>query len=130
MVAAIALVCVGCGDSRPRIVPVSGQVLIDGKPLTHGYVRFAAKGNRPSMGRIGTDGRFTLTCYEANDGAIVGNHRVAIMSQEPVNGSDQVKWHAPRKYASYSTSGITQEITEPTDSLSINLTWGGEKPLK
>ena len=44
---ALAMVCsmAGCGDGRPTRVPVSGQVLIDGAPLTHGYVRFTPAGD-------------------------------------------------------------------------------------
>jgi hypothetical protein len=104
-------------------------VRIDGKPLTHGFVRFSTPGQRPSMGQIGSDGRFTLTCYETGDGAMVGNYKVAVMSQERM-GDDQYKWHAPKKYADYSTSEITKEITGPTDSLIIELTWGNERPMK
>ncbi len=37
----------GCGDGRPTRVPISGQVLIDGKPLTTGAVRLVPAGARP-----------------------------------------------------------------------------------
>ena len=121
--------CVGCDDGKPAIVPVSGQVLIDGNPLDFGFIRFAAPNTRPAMGRLDSDGRFTLTCYKEGDGAVVGNHRVAVMAHEPLSG-EQIKWHAPKKYSNYATSGLTQEITKPTDSLVINLTWGDEKPPK
>lgn len=127
IVLAISLPLAGCGDGRSALVPVSGQVLIDGKPLDYGFVRFSAAGNRPSIGRIGPDGQFTLTCYDPGDGAIVGQHRVAVLSQEPTGG-EHIKWHAPKKYANYSTSGLTEDITGPTDSLVIQLTWGNEKP--
>lgn len=119
----------GCSDGRPKRVPVSGQILIDGQPLTHGFIRFAATDQRPSSGQIGPDGRFTLTCYETGDGAVLGSHQVMIMAQERI-ADDQYKWHTPKKYSSYATSGITQEITEPTDSLLIELTWGDERPPK
>lgn len=106
-------------------VPVSGQVLIDGNPLTKGYVRFVPTGGRSSTGNLDADGRFTLGCFEAGDGALVGTHRVEVSGQEYIDDT-HMKWHAPTKYASAETSGLTEYIQEPTDSLTINLTWGGK----
>jgi hypothetical protein len=116
----------GCGDGRPARVPVSGQVLIDGKPLTHGYVRFAPADSRASTGSLNSEGKFTLTCFEPGDGVVLGVHEVTVMAQEPI-GQETMKWHAPKKYADPTTSSLTQEIKEPTDSVVINLTWGGLK---
>lgn len=125
---AFCLTCLslGCGDGRPQVVAVSGQVLIDGEPLTHGFVRFAPSGSRVALGRLDNKGQFRLTSYKSGDGAVTGIHRIAIKSHEPLPG-DRIKWHAPKKYSSYSTSGLTQEITEATDSLVIELTWGDSK---
>ncbi len=122
--------CAGCSDGRPGIVPVSGQVLIDGEPLTHGFVRFAPPNSRVAMGRLDKEGHFRLTSFESGDGAVVGNHRIAIKSHEPLAGSNKIKWHAPRKYSNYSSSGLTQKITEATDSIVIELTWGDRKKKK
>jgi hypothetical protein len=125
--ALLAAACfLGCSDGRPPIVPVSGQVFIDGKPLTYGSVRFSPGDGRVSLGRIDENGRFQLTCYEPGDGAIIGTHRVAVLTHEII-GRAKIKWHAPQKYANYATSGLTQEISQPTDSIVINLTWGEEK---
>jgi len=122
--------CAGCGDGRPKVVPVSGQVLIDGEPLTHGFVRFAPPDSRVAIGRLDKDGHFRLTSFESGDGAVTGQHRIAIKSHEPVAGSNKIKWHAPRKYSNYSSSGLTQEITKATDSIVIELTWGDRKRKK
>jgi hypothetical protein len=118
-------VTTGCGDGRPARVPVSGHVLIDGKPLTHGYVRFSPANSRASTGPLDANGRFELTCFEPGDGVVIGKHAVAVMSQEPI-GQTATKWHAPKKYADPESSGLTQEITGPTDSITINLTWDGQ----
>ena len=115
----------GCGDGRPARVPVSGRVLIDGKPLTHGYVRFAPSNSRPSTGGLDSTGHFVLTCYEPGDGAVTGKHLVTVMGQEPI-GAESIQWHAPKKYADPNTSGLTQEITSPTNSIVINITWDGK----
>jgi hypothetical protein len=117
---------VGCGDGRPKRVPVSGRVLIDGKPLAHGYVQFAPGDSRASTGGLDADGHFVLTCFETGDGAVTGKHKVAVMSQEAI-GQETIKWHAPKKYANANTSGLEEEITGPTDAVKIELTWGGEK---
>jgi len=118
----------GCGDGRPNRLAVSGQVLIDGKPLGYGYIRLVPEGARPSGGRLNEEGRFILSCYEENDGVIPGVHRVEVDAAEPISSKKKL-WHAPKKYFRYTTSGLTQEITEPTDSLVVNLTWDGGKPF-
>jgi hypothetical protein len=119
---------IGCGDGRPDRLAVSGQVLIDGNPLTYGFIRFVPQGGRPSGGRLDAEGRFTLSCYGENDGIIPGTHRVEVDASEWLSAT-QRKWHAPKKYFRYRTSGLTQQITGPTDSLLINLSWDGGKPF-
>jgi len=118
----------GCGDGRPARVPVSGTVVIDGQPLTCGSISFIQSGTRPAAGPIGSDGRFTLTCFEAGDGAIPGHYRVAVAGLEPVNERTN-RWHAPKRYSDPSTSGIEVEITEPIEDLKIEITWDGGKPF-
>jgi len=126
--AVVALGISGCGDGRPDRVPVSGQVLIDGQPLTLGYIRFVPEGTRPSGGEIGPDGRFTLTCFDGSDGAVPGRHRVEVVAREQL-GPTTARLHAPRKYLSADTSGLEVEVTGPTDSLLIELSWDGGRPF-
>ncbi|MBN1912217.1 MAG: hypothetical protein JW818_21025 [Pirellulales bacterium] len=117
----------GCGDDRPKTVPVSGQVLIDGKPLTCGAIRILPQGARPATAKIGPDGRFTFKTFEDGDGVVLGTHQVIVFGTDDL-GSPTAKWYAPKKYADPATSGLTVTITEQTDSLPINLTWGDAKP--
>ena len=119
---------VGCSDGRPGRVSLSGQVLIDGKPLTYGSVRFVPNDARPSVAKLDAEGRFTLSCYGEKDGIIPGVHRVQVNAAEWIS-DNQRKWHAPPKYFRFQTSGLTQEISESTESLVINLTWDGGKPF-
>ncbi|MBN2296235.1 MAG: hypothetical protein JXM70_27645 [Pirellulales bacterium] len=117
-----------CGDGRPKRVPVSGIVTIDGKPLTCGFITLKPKDARPSTGNIGKDGRFTLTCFEKGDGAVEGTHAVAVNAFEQLN-SNTLRWHAPKKYSNPNTSGKTVTIDGPTDSLTIELSWEGGRPF-
>src|SRR5262249_25691169 len=107
-------------DSRPKRVPVAGQVLIDGKPLTLGNVKFIPEGARPASGKIGEDGRFKLTTYDGGDGVVLGVHRVQV-SAGKVSKEGSTQWYAPVNYADFHTSGMTFEVKEPTDSLVIEL---------
>jgi len=127
-VSTITVALVGCGDGRPGRVPMSGQVLIDGEPLTHGYVRFVPKDARPSGAKLDEQGRFTLSCYGEKDGIIPGVHQLEVDASEWISNKKR-KWHAPPKYFRYKTSELTQEITESTESIVINLTWDGGKPF-
>ena len=120
------LALLGCSDGRPTRVPVSGTVMIDGKPLTKGSVRFVPEGARPSAGSLDSQGRFNLTCYDGEDGAVIGRHRVQVSASEIV-GAEKVVWHAPTKYADFRTSGIEVEVTQPVDDLVIELTADGRK---
>jgi hypothetical protein len=121
------LLLVGCGDERPTRVPVSGTVTIDGVPLTYGSVMFINPSTRPAGSSLDPQGRFTLSCYEAGDGAVLGHHLVKVTAAQPY-GDDAVRWLAPKKYADENTSGLEVEITEAIDDLRLELTWGGGKP--
>jgi hypothetical protein len=123
----VVLVAVfGCGDGRPTRVPVSGVVLIDGQPLSRGNIKFVPENGRPSAGKIGQDGRFTLTCYNGADGAILGKHRVQVAANRGISES-KIEWFAPQKYADFRTSDIEVEISQPVDDLKIELKSDGKK---
>jgi hypothetical protein len=120
------VVMAGC-DGRPARVPVSGQVLLDGKPLSYGQVLFIPDIGRQSTGTLDTEGKFTMTCLQPNDGVIVGNLAIAVLSGEPKSAT-KTYWHAPPKYADPKTSEITKNITEDTKNLLIELTWKDNPP--
>jgi hypothetical protein len=122
------LAIVGCGESRPKRVPVAGTVLIDGAPLTMGSVMFVHPDSRPSAGMIDSNGCFHLSCYEPGDGAVIGKHQVKVTACQAINDRSS-RWLAPKKYADTSSSGIEIEITEPKDDVTINLSWDGGKPF-
>lgn len=124
--ASMLAITLGCGDGRVSRVPVSGKVLIDGQPLTKGSVRFISPNSRASGGVLDSEGRFVLSCYENGDGAVLGTHQVEVVANERVT-TTKMRWLAPKKYANMASSGLTQDITGPTDSVVINLSWEGGK---
>jgi len=82
----VLLLTAGCGGSNYPTAEVKGKVLYDGKPLVGGgqilFVPLAKEG-KASTGEILPDGSFSLTTYDAGDGAILGEHRVEIW-QNPI----------------------------------------------
>jgi hypothetical protein len=79
------LTLAGCGG--PKLVPVSGMVTADGKPLTRGLLTFnpdPAKGNTARVsctGRIRGDGQYELYTDDGSHvtkGALVGWYKVMI----------------------------------------------------
>lgn len=102
----------GCGGETEQAsnllkpFPVKGSVLFKGKPLTGGTVRFEPEdGGREAAGNIEPDGSFTLTTFEAADGAVAGKHRVAV--DPPADKPKSI----PAKYKSAASSGITLEVS-------------------
>lgn len=124
----VVVLAAGCGDGRPTRVPVSGRVLIDGKPLEAGNIRFHAAANRPASAKIESDGRFKLSTYEFGDGCVVGELPISVVGSKLIN-PHTMRWFAPKKYASVGSSGLTFDVTGPTDSAEIQLTWAGGKPF-
>lgn len=75
------LLASGCG-SRPRLVPASGVVRIDGKPAAKLVVTFAPEaegtGTFRSVGMTNEQGEFQLSTVDGKPGVIPGTHKVTI----------------------------------------------------
>ncbi len=88
----LATSAIGCTDRPPAVVPVSGCVTLDGKPLANCVVVFqpvtpeadaSGGGSSPSAmgssGRTDAEGRFVLTLIDPDiPGAIPGTHVVTL----------------------------------------------------
>jgi len=78
----------GCSSGGPAFVPVSGVVTLDGKLYDKAVVSFQPIGttDNPNPGRGSSsytdgNGRFVLMCDNTIKGAVVGKHRVRIMTR-------------------------------------------------
>jgi hypothetical protein len=69
---------------------VQGQVVYQGKGVAHAAVVFspvaegdAAISGKSANGNADENGNFTLSTYDMGDGAIVGQHRVSVSTEDP-----------------------------------------------
>jgi hypothetical protein len=109
------LLVAGCGGGAEQYetIPVRGIVTCQGKPVANAIVNFtplAAEGRaegrpgRVALGMTDKEGRFTLSTYQDNDGAIVGRHVVTV----GLNSSDDSGTDPNRKFACRDSS---KEVT-------------------
>lgn len=82
------VLCTGCGSVHDGMVPVAGQVTVDGRPLATGRVLFRpdpARGNdspHHPMGTIAADGSYRLHTG-GKPAAPLGWYRVLVFAGEP-----------------------------------------------
>ncbi|MDO4629368.1 MAG: hypothetical protein Q4C70_09315 [Planctomycetia bacterium] len=125
LLAALLLIhLTGC-DGRPRRVPVTGTVLVDGKPLEgeiQGYVRFMpTAGGRSAQAALDKNGNFVLGNYEETDGCPLGEYKVEIQAFE-VNGN-RMRYLIPPRYGNPKTSGITVKIDKKGQAVQLKTEW-------
>jgi hypothetical protein len=115
----------GCGDGRAPTFPVSGQVLVNGKPAEGAFVVFHPKDGGEKEKNVprpyattNAEGKFQLTTYEEEDGAPAGNYRVSVVwrpvpkSRLEAEGPDKLKG----KYSNPATSGLDAEISKAPET--------------
>lgn len=123
----------GCSEPPPRLIPVSGTVLIDGEPLAGGTIRFVPAGGRPFSSAILENGSFQLgSSLVSNDrgvdGIPPGEYRIAVSASKIVSEQEEsVQWLAPSRYADFRTSGLEVDLQAPKDDLLVELTWEGSE---
>src|SRR5215203_928187 len=77
-----AVVLTGC-SSRPKLVPVSGKVVQQGKQITAGSIWFHAadgnawQGEKPSC-QLSLEGAFTMRTYPHGNGVPPGAYKVTL----------------------------------------------------
>lgn len=124
----------GCGrDARlPELVPLEGQVTLDGQPLSNATVTFLPTGDTKGRGAAAiTDenGRYELEEQDGTLGVVVGSYRVAISKLVNLDGSDftgedlgpmdtNARELLPAKYSDLSQSEMTAEV--PPDGSNID----------
>jgi hypothetical protein len=125
----VVLACNACGrGDRKAVVPVEGQVLFENKPAQYALVVFHPVGGAPGAprptGRVGADGTFTLTTYDAGDGAPPGEYDVTVewllttgSKSNPAGYDNPPVNRLPSRYGKAGTSGLRVRVQEGKNSL-------------
>jgi hypothetical protein len=122
----IAMASLSCAKSdRKPVFPVSGRVLMDGKPLAHAFVVFhplGVAGSADVRPRAHADGNgsFLLSTYENADGAPAGEYRITVEKYKAPTETDKgppVNL-VPARYAKPDTSHLTVRVQEGRNDLS------------
>lgn len=119
----LAVLC-GCDA---QTAPVSGTVTLRGRPVGPGTVIFlpTAGGARSAVGTFASDGRYQLSTFEPNDGALLGSHRVIIQARSPSESAfgdeEIVDSRIPLLYADPQASGVTARVKPGSNTIDFDL---------
>jgi predicted small lipoprotein YifL len=130
----------GCGPKGPVVVPVSGVVTLDGRPVEKASVVFMPADGQPQPATGVTDaaGKFSLvTVIGPNDhaGALPGNYRVVVtkatmsgaladetgLSVDGMQGGIKMEWLIPEKYSRPDSSGLTAQVQPGMAEVALGL---------
>jgi hypothetical protein len=133
VLAGLLLALMGCSGG-PKMVPVSGTVRLDGKPLVYAAVYFnpvpaGGQITAPGPGSLGVtdeNGHFTLAIAGTGGtpGALVGEHRVRISTRGVGSGPDENAPPQPERVpAKYNTNTELTFTVPPggTDAANFDL---------
>jgi hypothetical protein len=109
------------------MIPIRGEVLLDGQPMREGTVIYAPQqrgSGQQASGGIQPDGTFEMTTLKRGDGVRLGAYGVAVYAMEPHPGEPKSReeveamggnirrgFLVPEKYADPATSGLTDTVT-------------------
>ena len=109
----------GCGSpGTAPTVPARGTLLYNGQPAQAARVIFTPKNGRPALGNTDDQGRFVLTTFENEDGAVPGEHTVTVSDLERNWNQDPSKSRFPIPYERPDTTPLVVEI-KPEDENSF-----------
>jgi hypothetical protein len=133
-----ALVGCSAGDANlPELVPVSGTVTLDDKPLAKATVTFIPVGTTRGDGGFATtdeNGRYQLLSLQRKPGAPVGAYRVVISKRVMPDGSDvpdesdvapidsPAREMLPPQYSSEQDSTLSATVPEGGGTIDFPLT--------
>lgn len=110
----------GCSGSAYDVLPVTGEVTLNGKPVPEARVAFLPSEGRPAIGKTDQDGRYQLSYTFDVKGTPPGEYRVQISTAVEQDDGSLTKELVPAKYNTQSE--LTAEVTPEKNVFDFNLT--------
>jgi hypothetical protein len=113
--------CAGCfGQAGPKLAPVSGRVMLDGKPLDRATVMFQPVEGRPSFGTTDQEGKYTMQYTVERLGVMPGSSTVSITTVvEDDQGGMVRREFLPPKY--HSQTELSAAVEPQANVFDFNL---------
>lgn len=92
------LVSAGCNGSTYDVVPVNGQVTLDGQPMPETSVMFIPPTGRPASAITDQEGNYEIAYTRDSRGAPPGNYRVEISTAVLLSNPKPSDEKFPAKY--------------------------------
>jgi len=116
LIAGLLAGLVGCGQSGPKLEPVSGRILKDGKAMTNVAISMVPEGS--GIAAIGTADSSGTIVVQTNgrSGAMQGKYKIGVteptrpMTPEALASGSPPPLSFDRKYESPQTSGFEFEV--------------------
>jgi mannose-6-phosphate isomerase-like protein (cupin superfamily) len=108
---------------KPQPAKVSGTVTFNGEPLSNAVLTFVSRKGLAATGVTDKQGRYVLTTFEENDGAVPGQYRVTIATRSAPSSKRTRDASAtiPAKYSNPQTSELECEVREGVNQFDIVL---------
>lgn len=116
----LILTACGGGEVLPETAPVSGVLTYKGKPVEGATIVFMpvnAKRTNPGYSTSDKEGKYKVTTYTADDGALLGEHEITVQLFDNVNGQSSL----PGKYGYAKKSGLTATIKAGMNDVPLKL---------
>lgn len=140
------LTAIGCGGTStdPDLIPASGLVVIDEKPLADATIEFTpveGSSGIGGVGRSGSDGRYTITNHRNSPGVPPGQYKVTVVKWVKKDGSvlgeeetpidtPDLKLQVPIVYTEVETTPLTVTVSREEGIPDLKLSSKAKAPRK
>jgi hypothetical protein len=121
--------------TRPPLAPAKGVVFFKGEPLKNAQIVTEPTSSRgmSAMGWTDDEGRFSLTTDirgKREEGATVGEHRVAVKAHQVIPGPAAPPLLTPEEYATVSTTPLRIVVAKTDVANESKLVLEGDAPAR